>query len=407
MNALGSSGPVRFPPTRRGVRGALDIRHLVVSDRLGHPTEANGVHNVARSLIREQREMGERASLILLAHGDVAADGDERCPTQVLHLTGPTLRGRVVWLRHDVVDALLADTGESTVFHVHGGREPLLLGLGRALRRRGVPYAITIHGRFSHVYDSAGRSLKPRTSIYLRMFERTLLEGASFVQALAPEEQRILSRIAPRAAIEVVGNGAYSSRLGRVPPRPDARPPSASFPHFAYCGRYEIEHKGLDLLLEGFARYRRSGGVGHLTTIGTGPVRERLARMAEELGVSDVARIHGPMFGAKRDATLRGCDFFVMASRFEGVPLAALEAALLGLPLLMTSGTSLRAAVEANNAGIPILDLTAEAVCAAMQRAESLSPAEWRACSTSAYELVLSAGDWTAIAARLRDLYIR
>jgi glycosyltransferase involved in cell wall biosynthesis len=395
------------PATFQEARAALDIHHLVVADRIGHPTAANGVHNVARSLVREQQAAGDRARLTLLAYGDVAVDGDSRCATRAIQIHGRALRGRTVWLRQDVIDALLEDADESTIFHIHGGREPLLLGLGRALRHRGVPYAITVHGRFSHIYDSAGRSLKRTTELYLKMFERSLLEGAKFVQALAPEEEWVLSRIAPRATIKVVGNGAYSSRLGRVPARPAARPPSASFPHFAYCGRYEIEHKGLDLMIEGFALYRRSGGIGHLTMIGTGPVRMRLVQMAEEFAVSDVVHIHGPMFGAERDAILQACDWFVMTSRFEGVPLAALEAAMLGMPLVVTSGTSLRTAVEASSAGIPVLDLTAQAVCTAMHQAGSLSAAEWQARSNAAYGLAMSSGDWTVIAARLRNLYLR
>jgi glycosyltransferase involved in cell wall biosynthesis len=113
------------------------------------------------------------------------------------------------------------------------------------------------------------------------------------------------------------------------------------------------------------------------------------------------------MFGAQRDAILQACDWFVMTSRFEGVPLAALEAAMLGMPLVVTSGTSLRTAVEASSAGIPVLDLTAQAVCTAMHQAGSLSAAEWQACSNAAYGLAMSSGDWTVIAARLRNLYLR
>ncbi|MFC7476237.1 glycosyltransferase [Dankookia sp. GCM10030260] len=386
--------------------GGLDIRHVVVTDRVGHPTEANGVHNVARALVREQRAAGDAASLILLANREVSVGEDATCPTRVIPLTGPRLRGRAVRLGGAALAALLADAGTQTVLHIHGGREPLLVGLGRALRARGVPYAITVHGRFSHVFDPAGRLLKPRTAIYLALFERGLLEGARFVQALASEERRILSRIAPRARIEVVGNGAYASRLIPGPWHTTARPPSAHFPHFVFCGRYELAHKGLDLLLEGFAAYRHSGGTGRLTTIGTGPVREQLVQMASRLGIAGSVRIEGPRFGAEREAIMAECDFCVMASRFEGVPLAALEAALLGLPLVVTAGTSLRAMVEAKRAGLPILDHTSAAVCAALHAAERLPPAEWQSRAAAAHAWARAAADWTAIAAHLRQLYV-
>jgi glycosyltransferase involved in cell wall biosynthesis len=385
----------------------LDIRHLVVNACDAHPSDANGVHRVARWLVGEQRAAGERASLVLLAKARPIVRPDDACPTQFLPLAGPSLGGRVVRLRREIVDLLLSDIESNTVFHIHGCREPALAGLTRALRRKRIPYAVTIHGRFSHIYDTDGRCQKLSTALYLKLIERPWLSRASFVQALSPDEERVLRRIAPRARIEVVGNGAYSSRLGRMPTRSDGRLPSPTFPHFVYLGRYEVRHKGLDLLFQGFARYRQGGGLGRLTTVGTGPVREQLVRMARELGVADAVEVHGPMFGDDRDAILRRCDFFVLPSRFEGVPLAALEAALLGLPLIVTAGTGLRSAVESNRAGVAIRDLTAEAVCVAMHRAAGLSAAEWSAQAASAYKLALSIGDWTTIAGRLRELYLR
>lgn len=383
----------------------LDIRHLVVDLAPRHPSAANGVHNVARALIREQRAAGDAARLVVLARDARAVQAVGGAPTQAIEARGATLRGRLLRLRADVAETLLADAGDRTVLHIHGGREPLLLGLAAALRRRGVPYGITVHGRYSHAYDGAGRRLRLSTALYLEALERRLLEAARFVQALSAEEAKVLRRVAPRAAIAVVGNGAYSSRHEGAPPRPCLRRPPAADPRFVYCGRYEIGHKGLDLLLEGFALYRRRGGTGRLTTIGTGPARAELLAMAERLGLGAAVRIEGPLFGAERDAALRLCDAFVMASRFEGVPLAALEAAMLGLPLLVSAGTGLRDAVEAAGAGIGIGDGGAEAVAEAMRAAEALSPEAWRAKAAAAWRLTLAAADWTAIAARLRGLY--
>ncbi|MBU8541467.1 glycosyltransferase [Falsiroseomonas tokyonensis] len=400
MNAI--APPLQRPAPAQPGGPALEVRHLAVADGLGHPSEANGVHNVARALVREQRAAGDRASLVLLARGDVAPALDPACPTRIVRLEGPALRGRTVRLSQAAIEALLAGAGPGTLCHIHGGREPMLPGLGQALRRRGIPYAITVHGRFSHIYDPTGRTLKRSTALYLRLFERRLLEGARVVQALSEEEAAILRRVAPRARIAIIGNGAWSSRLGAVPAAPAVRQPSAAFPHFAYCGRYAIAHKGLDLLLEGFAAYASAGGAGRLTMLGSGPAQAELARMASRLGIAGRVTILGPHFGDMRDAVLRECDYFVMASRYEGVPLAALEAGLLGLPLIVTAGTGLRAAVVAEQAGLPIAEHSAAAVAAALHAAEALTPAEWQARAAAAHALVLRHGDWTEIAARLR-----
>lgn len=407
MNAPAFPRPASSLHGPLSASGSLDIRHVVVLDGAGPPSEANGVHNVARALAREQRATGDQARLVLLAHGKAAPVTNESIPTQMIHVSGPTLRGHVLRMSPESIEELLAGSHEGSFYHIHGGREPMLPGLGRALRRRGIPYAITVHGRFSHVYDQAGRTAKRNTALYLKLFERPLLQAAHFVQALSAEEAGILRQVAPRARVETIGNGAYSSRLGTVPPTPASRGTSASYPHFGYCGRYAIDHKGLDLLLEGFAAYHRAGGTGRLTMIGPGPAREELAQMAERLGIAHRVLILGPDFGASRDALLRECDYFVVPSRYEGVPLAALEAALLGLPLIVTAGSGLRTMVIAEQAGLPIDDHSAEAVALALRKAQDLAPAEWHARASAAHAAAMFHCDWVRIASKLRAAYLR
>ena len=385
--------------------GSLDIRHVVVAGRDDHPTAANGVHNVARHLVREQCAAGHDARLVLLSYQPLQAPRADGDPVQILPIAGPAVRGRVVQLRREITELVLADSGAGTVFHIHGGREPLLIGLANSMHGRDLPYAVTVHGRFSHVYDSEGACLNRLTAFYLRLMERGLLTRARFVHALSPAEKQVVRRIAPQARIEVVGNGAYSSRLGPIPARRAGRTRSADFPHFMFCGRYAVQHKGLDLMLQGFAGYRRSGGRGRLTTIGSGPARATLQDMAADLGIADAVTVHGPLFAEARDQVLHGGDYFVMSSRYEGVPLAGLEAAMLGLPLIVTGETGLADAVADYGAGFLIAALSPEAVCTAFQQAAAQGADDWAAQCASAYRLAVSTGDWSSISASLCDLY--
>ena len=386
------------PEAVSGRTGAWDVRHVVVADRDAHPSAANGLHGVARQLVREQRAAGHDARLILLTHRP-ASEPD------AVPAIGASFRGRTIRLGARAVDAVLAGAGPQTIFHIHGGREPLLIGLAASMDRRGLPYGVTVHGRFSHVYDRSGACLKRSTALYLALAERRMLTRARFVQALSAAEAQILRRVAPASAIAVVGNGVYSSWLGRPPAPPAMREPSADYPHFAFCGRYAVHHKGLDLLLRGFALHRRAGGAGRLTTIGSGPAQAELQALAATLGIADAVSIGGPRFGPDRDAALAGFDYFVMPSRYEGLPLAALEAAAAGLPLLVTEETGLAAEIRLHGAGFPIERLSPEAVHAAFHQA-STQPAEALAGQRlAAYRLALSIADWTKISGRLLELY--
>ena len=387
-----------LPGADPGQVGPWDIRHVAVADRDAHPSAANGLHGVARQLVREQRAAGHDARLVLLTGGP--ANEPDAVPA-----TGLSFRGRTIRLSAGAVDTVLAGAGPKTMFHIHGGREPLLVGLAASMHRRGLPYCVTVHGRFSHVYDRSGACLKRSSALYLGLVERRMLTRARFVQALSEAEARILRRIAPASTIAIVGNGAYSSWLGTPPPAPAPREPSADYPHFAFCGRYAIHHKGLDLLLQGFALHRRAGGAGRLTTIGSGPARAELQALAVTLGIADAVSIGGPRFGPDRDAALAGCDYFVMPSRYEGLPLAALEAAAAGLPLLVTEETGLAAEFCRHGAGFPIETLSPDSVHAAFRLASAQTAGAWASQRLAAYRLALSIADWTEISAQLLGLY--
>ncbi len=165
-------------------------------------------------------------------------------------------------------------------------------------------------------------------------------------------------------------------------------------------------HKGLDLLVEGFAIYRRQGGGGRLVLIGTGPARDILAAMAATLGITDAIDIQGPCFGEEKHRKMSDWHFFVQPSRFDGVPIAALEAALAGLPLVVSQETGLAEQVASANAGLVMRDLTADAVAEAFHKAALSSEEGWRSMMLEAHAMATEIGDWTPIVAELRKLYL-
>jgi glycosyltransferase involved in cell wall biosynthesis len=383
----------------------LDIRHIVIDD-CHHPLRANGVFQVARMLTLEQIEAGDDARIILFrASNAAAADDVLDVRADLLPLAGLKLLGRVVRLAPQIVTTLLSGAGPRTIFHIHGARLPLLWSLSREFRRLGVPYAITVHGRYSHLYDRRGKPRRRAPLLYLKTIERPVLNASRFVQAVTASEKAIVQGIAPKARIEVIPNAVFSSARDGPPAAPRRSGPTQGFPRFGFCGRYAIEHKGLDLLVEGFALYRRAGGKGRLTLVGTGPEREQLIVMAARLGVKDLVEVNGPLFADEKNAILESWDFFVQPSRFDVLPGGLLGAALLGSPLIVTAETGLLQQVVSLEAGIPIGDLSAAAVAVALQTAENVGPDAWPRMSCNAHVMATSIGDWTAIAARIRSLY--
>lgn len=95
-----------------------------------------------------------------------------------------------------------------------------------------------------------------------------------------------------------------------------------------------LEHrKGYDVLLNALAALPQRAV--HLAIAGDGPARDPLLAQARALGIAD--RVH--LLGTRGDvrAILPGVDGFVLPSRSDSVPIAALEAAAAGRPVISTA----------------------------------------------------------------------
>ena len=104
---------------------------------------------------------------------------------------------------------------------------------------------------------------------------------------------------------------------------------------FLYCGQL-IERKGVDILLEAFSRVALEYADVHLTLVGEGPLRSRLA---SELPSDLRSQVHFAGFHPPRELpTLFGkADVFVLPSRHDGWGVVVNQALAAGLPVICTS----------------------------------------------------------------------
>ena len=105
--------------------------------------------------------------------------------------------------------------------------------------------------------------------------------------------------------------------------------PTADGPFIVAMGRLTRE-KGFDLLLRAFAQIGLSRPSWSLVIVGDGPERNSLEQQAKLLGLG--RRVHLVGLIKSPQALLRRASAFVLSSRFEGMPMALLEAMACGLP---------------------------------------------------------------------------
>ena len=92
--------------------------------------------------------------------------------------------------------------------------------------------------------------------------------------------------------------------------------------------------KGIDLLLDAFARVKEIFLSASLQVVGAGPCEFELKSQCRQLGIGEDVEFLGHIESPAQ--LFAGAAIFVLSSRHEGLPNALLEAAAAGLPIVAT-----------------------------------------------------------------------
>jgi len=133
--------------------------------------------------------------------------------------------------------------------------------------------------------------------------------------------------IAPPSRVYVIPNP-----VSAVPPGENEHDGIAVTKPFVVAMARLVPQKGIDLLIEAFARCAQTRAQWSLVILGEGAEREALTEQVARLGVAQ--RVHLPGRLKTPAGVLRKAELFVLSSRHEGFPNALLEAMCLGLPAI-------------------------------------------------------------------------
>ena len=104
-------------------------------------------------------------------------------------------------------------------------------------------------------------------------------------------------------------------------------------PVVLYIGNL-VPVKGLEVLIDAFARLAGQGVDFTGLLIGQGPLRSRLEDQVARRGLRDRVKLLGPRPHDRLPDWYRAADLFVLPSYSEGVPVVLLEAAACGTPFV-------------------------------------------------------------------------
>lgn len=119
-------------------------------------------------------------------------------------------------------------------------------------------------------------------------------------------------------------------------------------------GRIDIYHKGIDLLLKAIRRNQNTLRGASFSLKIFGPINKdakKVSRMIAKYGINDIVSLCGEVSGAEKESAFLDSDLFILTSRFEGHPIALLEALSYGLPVAISPGTNMKQKVQQYDAG--------------------------------------------------------
>jgi len=291
-----------------------------------------------RGQARLMARRGHQVRIITTDRGFPGGGGDpvENLEIEALRAGSPAFFGTSWAMRRRLREII----PEVDVVHLHSLYLFHDWATGQLCRRFGKPYIVRPHGSLDPYIH---RQHRWRKAILETAFQNAVLRDAAGLHYTTQEEWDLARPVARNPRGCVIYNGMDLD---------DYRP----VPHTALRARYRqigdrkvvlffgrlSKKKGLDILVDAFAEVARARP--DLCLVIAGPDEGMKATLLERIGHLGIAGrcvFTGIVAGDDKRALLHGSDFFVLPSFSENFAITVIEAAICGLPIIMSDRVNL------------------------------------------------------------------
>lgn len=278
----------------------------------------------------------------------------------------------------------------------HGVYITEYLNIYKQLIEKNIPYVIVPRVSLTKGAQSQKRIKKKIANV---LFFNRFINKASAIHFLTKNEKKLSRNFEHKSF--VVGNGIDL-------PESKTTATNKKVTNLIYTGRYDINHKGLDLLLlainsiKGFLENREVQINFYGSNYKDG--KNKLQNFIKSNKLDSFVKINKAVFGTEKEDILREADVFLATSRFEGQPMAVLEAMSYGIPCILTDGTNMLEDLIEYDAGWATKlnpDDIAESIVKALK-----SPSEVINKGKNARKLIEENYTWERVAEKTIEFYI-
>jgi glycosyltransferase involved in cell wall biosynthesis len=197
---------------------------------------------------------------------------------------------------------------------------------GAVARRVGLPYVLAPRGAYDPHIVRRKRLFK---LAWWTAFEKKLVHEARAMHLFFESE---------RSDMQALGyNGPWLLAPNGVEPPENVAWDGGSGGYVLWMGRFDPEHKGLDLLIEGMARMSPATRPP-LRLVGPDwrGRKKSVSALIERLNLGAEVSVEGPVYGRDKWDLLAAARGFVYPSRWEGFGNSVAEAVSIGVPTVTT-----------------------------------------------------------------------
>lgn len=313
------------------------------------------------------------------------------------------------WHRNDLVISLslvkwlFQHVTDYQVVHTHTIFSPMISIVHWICKSHNVSYLMTPHGMLEQ-WALSYKAWKKR--VYLHLFEKSALQNASAIQALALPEANSIKKLIINQSTIVIPNGIHRHHFEPL------TPPDTFYQHFPgmrnkililFLGRIDPK-KGLDILASSYAKVCTHFLNTHLILAGPDSIGflPTVQQYFEQAGCLDSVTFAGMFTGQLKYAALSAASVFVCPSYSEGFSMSVLEGMASGLPCVITTECNFPEAAEAEVAHVVSTnsDVIADALIQCLRE-----PQQAKDMGIRARQFILENYTWKQSAQKLLQVY--
>lgn len=234
------------------------------------------------------------------------------------------------------------------IVHIHGIYEFNHYKIAKLLKKNNIPYVVSIHG---NLMKSALLKSRYKKKIVINLCVKNMLINSSGIHVMAKNELIDVRNLIKNHQYYLIFNGVEQLESNIIKNIND------KFLNLLFVGRLDVNQKGLDLLIEAVAKnVDKFKGSLHIFIVGPfntkNDQRIIMSKLQSRPDLCKIISIEGPKYEDDKKKYYQKCDVFIHTSRYEGMPVAVLEAMEMAMPCILTPGTNMAEIIEECNGGV-------------------------------------------------------